>query len=129
MGAVRIHWQTAGKLAAASIVVLLGLQVLPGLLRPPAPAPLEPDVGLPRMIAEPRRERALPRRPRPEPLPEPRRVPRKPAVSAPVPAPPPPPTPPPPPPPPPESPPAPSPAAAPEPSPPAGDGSEEFAPR
>jgi len=34
--------------AAIAIVVLLALQALPGLMRPPAPPPLDADVGLPR---------------------------------------------------------------------------------
>ena len=55
VGTVRIHWQTVGKLAAAAAVALLGLQLLPGLLRAPEPPPLDADVGLPRVAAEPRR--------------------------------------------------------------------------
>jgi len=49
VGGLRIHWMTLGKGVALAGVGLLALQVLPGLLKPPAPPPLAGDVGLPRV--------------------------------------------------------------------------------
>src|SRR4051812_44404580 len=47
---MRVRWTSAGKFAAAAVGVLLALQALPALLKPPAPPPLPPDVGLPRTV-------------------------------------------------------------------------------
>jgi len=41
-----------GKGVALAAVGLLALQVVPGLLKPPAPAPLAGDVGLPQVKVE-----------------------------------------------------------------------------
>jgi len=44
------------RVAAVAAAALLALQALPGLLRPPEPPPLAPDVGLPQVatsLAEP----------------------------------------------------------------------------
>ncbi|MGN6216725.1 MAG: hypothetical protein ACTHN7_07190 [Solirubrobacterales bacterium] len=50
MRGVRVRWARAGKAAAIAIAGLVALQALPGLLKPPAPPPLEADVGLPRVV-------------------------------------------------------------------------------
>ncbi|HEY5976932.1 MAG TPA: hypothetical protein VIT85_03660 [Solirubrobacterales bacterium] len=126
-----------GKGAGACLLALLAAVTLPGLLRPPGPPPLDPDVGLPRVMATasepaPRpapeadigRARAVAVT-REQPTPEigPSRERTGPPAVEPAPVPPPP-----------AAPPAPPPAApaiapAPSPAPTApGDGSEEFAP-
>jgi len=144
MGGLRLRWAVIGKAGGAYLLALIAVLVLPGLLRPPAPPPLEPDVGLPRgaipalerpararlearrgprprleaAIGQARRPVSVPVRAAPEPR-RSRRSSRPPAVeSAPAPAPAPAPPPPP----------AVAAAPAPAPPPPPGDGSEEFAP-
>ncbi|HWO83021.1 MAG TPA: hypothetical protein VNM38_04435 [Solirubrobacterales bacterium] len=153
MRGVRVRWAGIWKVAAVVAALLLSLQALPALLRPPEPPPLGADVGLPRVVPAPEeppppeppsrrrrlekhRKRAkgaeglaavdvISSRPRPKPPHRHRRRPRfKPAPEQP-----------PPPAAPPEQvpyepPPAPGPPPVPAPPPaPAGDGSEEFAPR
>src|ERR1700753_2896038 len=48
---VRIRWSQAGLALLGVTGVLLALQVAPSFLKPPAPAPLPADVGLPRVGA------------------------------------------------------------------------------
>jgi len=77
MGAVRVRWSTLARWLGGGLAVLLAVQALPPLLRPPPPAPLAADIGLPRVrAAEPTTPaavaarvfpaRALPARHRPE---------------------------------------------------------------
>jgi hypothetical protein len=49
MGAVRVRWSTLARWVGGGIAVLLAVQALPPLLRPPPPAPLAADIGLPRV--------------------------------------------------------------------------------
>ena len=49
MGAVRVRWSTLARWVGGGLGVLLALQALPSLLRPPAPEPLAADIGLPRL--------------------------------------------------------------------------------
>src|SRR5215218_3168702 len=131
-------------MAVAGFVVI-ALQALPSLLRPPDPPPLAPDVGLPQPAVRDAVRKRAPERVRGEAALDParavisgrprrRRKHRRPKRLAPIaePLPPAPEAPSSPPPPPPAPGPTPAPAA-PEPTPsappPAGDGSEEFAPR
>jgi hypothetical protein len=48
---VRVRWSQAGLVALGVAAVLLALRVAPSFLKPPAPAPLPADVGLPRIEA------------------------------------------------------------------------------
>jgi hypothetical protein len=48
---VRIRWSQAGLALLGVAAVLLALRVAPSFLKPPAPAPLPADVGLPRIEA------------------------------------------------------------------------------
>jgi len=48
---VRIRWSQAGLALLGVAGVLLAFRVAPSLLKPPAPAPLPADVGLPRVEA------------------------------------------------------------------------------
>jgi len=48
---VRIRWSQAGLAVLGVAAVLLALRVAPSFLKPPAPAPLPADVGLPRIEA------------------------------------------------------------------------------
>ena len=43
---IRVRWPIAARVCAAILAAILALQFLPGLLTPPDPAPLPPDVGL-----------------------------------------------------------------------------------
>lgn len=43
---MRIDWQVAAKLLGIAVAALIGLSLLPDLLRAPAPPPLDPRVGL-----------------------------------------------------------------------------------
>jgi hypothetical protein len=43
---IRVRWPIAARVCAALLAAILALQLLPGLLTPPDPAPLPPDVGL-----------------------------------------------------------------------------------
>jgi hypothetical protein len=49
MGAVRVRWWALARWVGGGLAVLLAVQALPPLLRPPPPAPLAADVGLPRV--------------------------------------------------------------------------------
>jgi hypothetical protein len=49
MGGVRIRWRGLGKVVLVLVGGLLALQVLPSLLKPPAPPPIAADVGLPQV--------------------------------------------------------------------------------
>jgi hypothetical protein len=151
VGRVRIRWKAAGKVAAIAVGGLLALQVLPGLLKPPAPPPLGADVGLPQVEVRPQAEPPPPplsSAPKPrkrgrldakissKPKPhrrkkrsQPKRVKSRPTATPPAIAPPPEPAPEPAPPPAPEPSPAPSEPPTRVPPPPANDGSMEFAPR
>jgi hypothetical protein len=51
MGAVRVRWSTLARWVGAGLAMLLALQALPPLLRPPPPGPLAADIGLPRVRA------------------------------------------------------------------------------
>ena len=51
MGAVRVRWSTLARWVGGGFAVLLAVQALPPLLRPPPPAPLAADIGLPRVRA------------------------------------------------------------------------------
>src|SRR5262245_15060260 len=73
MGAVRVRWSTLARWVGGGLALLLALQALPPLLRPPAPEPLAADIGLPRVraarsaaptarVARVSSARALPRR-------------------------------------------------------------------
>jgi flagellar protein FliO/FliZ len=143
MGGLRFRWAVIGKAGGACLLAMIAVLVLPGLLQPPAPPPLEPDVGLPReavsapgrparprlearrrarsrfeaAIGQARRPASMPGRAAPEPRRSPRPSAVEPAPAPPAASPPPPP-------------PAPAVATAPAPAPPPapGDGSEEFAP-
>lgn len=119
---MRIRWVGIAKGAVILAAVLLTLQVLPDLLRPPQPPPLEADVGLPRITSAPRAAGTEKRGPKPQvvrrqekkevpraAMPSPAPAPLPPPVAVPEPA-------------------APIPAPAPPPAS-VGDGSEEFAPR
>jgi hypothetical protein len=53
MGGVRIRWRALAKLAALVVGAVAALQVLPALLKAPAPPPLARDVGLPRVKPAP----------------------------------------------------------------------------
>ncbi len=48
---VRVRWSQAGLALLGVAGVLLALRIGPSLLKPPAPAPLPADVGLPRVEA------------------------------------------------------------------------------
>src|SRR4051794_6230582 len=48
MGNLRVRWPAVARRLGAGLAVLLALQTLPSLLRPPSPPPLAADVGLPR---------------------------------------------------------------------------------
>jgi translation initiation factor IF-2 len=48
---VRVRWSQAGPALLGIAAVLLTLRVAPSFLKPPAPAPLPADVGLPRVEA------------------------------------------------------------------------------
>src|SRR4029077_3917251 len=48
---LRVRWQLAAKGAAVVVAVLLALQLVPSLLKPPAPEPLPADVGLPQVVS------------------------------------------------------------------------------
>jgi hypothetical protein len=61
MRGVRIRWRGLARVAAAAVVVLVALNVLPTLLRAPEPPPLGADVGLPR--AEPTKPARKPAKP------------------------------------------------------------------
>src|SRR3954468_19253068 len=50
MRRVRVRWTSAAKAAAIAVGALVALQTLPALLKPPAPPPLAPDVGLPQPV-------------------------------------------------------------------------------
>jgi hypothetical protein len=45
---VRIRWRGVARVAAIVLVALIGVRLLPGLLRAPVPPPLGRDVGLPK---------------------------------------------------------------------------------
>jgi hypothetical protein len=51
MRAVRVRWSTLARWMGGCLALLLALQALPPLLRPPAPEPLAADIGLPRFRA------------------------------------------------------------------------------
>jgi len=51
MGAVRVRWSTLARWVGGGLAVLLAAQALPPLLRPPPPAPLAADIGLPQVRA------------------------------------------------------------------------------
>ena len=104
MARVRIRWKALGKGVALAALGLLGLQLLPSLLKPPEPPPLAADVGLPRIAIErqpvaaapelneararPRKNRQPQRRPEPRTNREPRPITPSPASPSPPPAPP-----------------------------------------
>jgi hypothetical protein len=46
MTRARIRWKNAARLGAVAFAAALAIALLPGFLRPPAPEPLPPDVGL-----------------------------------------------------------------------------------
>src|ERR1700760_1821418 len=48
MRGVRIRWRGVARVAAIVLVAMLGVRLLPGLLRAPEPPPLGADVGLPK---------------------------------------------------------------------------------
>jgi len=50
---LRVQWGAALKWGAIALGALLALRVVPTLLEPPAPGPLPPDVGLPRVAVQP----------------------------------------------------------------------------
>ncbi len=124
---LRVRWQLAAKGAAVVLVAFVALQLVPALLRPPAPEPLPADVGLPRVVAaplpvaEPETPKPVKKLPKSKPNQHPRRQPAHEVRPAPPPNS--------------KAPPIPSPApepppapAAPEASIPPDDGSAEFAP-
>ncbi len=45
---MRIRWRGVGRAAAIVVVALIGMRLLPDLLRAPEPPPLGADVGLPK---------------------------------------------------------------------------------
>src|SRR5258707_12552104 len=47
---LRVRWQLAAKGAGVVLPGGVALQLVPALLKPPAPAPLPADVGLPRVV-------------------------------------------------------------------------------
>ena len=47
MNGRQIRWGNLGKLVALVGSILVSIAILPSLLSPPAPPPLEPDIGLP----------------------------------------------------------------------------------
>jgi len=67
MAGVRIRWGGVARVAAIVVVALLGVRLLPDLLRAPEPPPLRADVGLPKAVAQPVVERP---RTKPKPRPE-----------------------------------------------------------
>jgi hypothetical protein len=77
MGGIRIRWRGVGKVAAIAVAAVVGLSLLPGLLRAPEPPPLGADVGLPQVTPtpeEPVRPATRPRKhrqkSRPRPVPD-----------------------------------------------------------
>src|SRR6187551_2189058 len=48
MGAMRVRWSTLARWVGGGLALLLAVQALAPLLRPPPPAPLAADIGLPR---------------------------------------------------------------------------------
>src|SRR6476659_744087 len=49
----RVRWELVAKGAAVVVAGLVALQLVPALLKPPAPEPLPADVGLSRVAASP----------------------------------------------------------------------------
>src|SRR3954465_3500688 len=53
MRGARGRWAGQAKVAGIAAALLLSLQALPALLRPPQPPPLGADVGLPQVVPAP----------------------------------------------------------------------------
>src|SRR5258708_13101956 len=47
---LRVGWQVAAEGGGVVVAGVVALQLVPALLKPPAPAPLPADVGLPRVV-------------------------------------------------------------------------------
>lgn len=59
MAGIRIRWRGVARVAAIVLVAVIGLRLLPGLLRAPEPPPLGADVGLPQAAPEPEEPRPV----------------------------------------------------------------------
>jgi hypothetical protein len=82
MAGVRIRWRGVARVAAAAVVGLIVLSLLPGLLRAPEPPPLGADVGLPRAKAARVVTKPEPQGAQPEPRPRRKVVPDEAASTA-----------------------------------------------